>query len=204
MNKKTNKEKIINCNNIREFIKDYKEQKEDVEKWFELKGLYNYCMYANILLKHKEDIYWEKLTHIFRYDKRLHFTLYKYVSLIEEFYRSLLFKLDLYTNEKQILKLSFSKLLELIKEHKEKINSSYLNKEILRSGNDKVVIQIRNDIAHSKILLGSKFQELSLTQALIEFEKWLPNSYVLSFKKSITADASKELNIPKVLKVILK
>lgn len=191
----------INYKNIRKFISDYKSNKDDVEKWFELKGPYNYCEYANILFNHKRKIYWEELTHIFRYDKRLHFVLYKYVSLVEEFFRSLLFRLNIFEDEK-ILKFSFSELVEKIKKYSNNIDSRFLNKSALFNS-DKIVIQIRNDIAHSKILIGSIFQKFNLNQVLIKFEQWLPESYVEGFKRSIF-DAQKNLKIPQLLVVNLQ
>lgn len=193
-------ENKITCENIRKFINDYKDNKKDVENWFEIKGPYNYCEYANILYNHQEKIYWEELTHIFRYDKRLHFVLYKYISFVEEFFRSLLFKLNVFEDEK-ILKLTFSELVEKIKKHSKQIKSKFLNKKAVFSS-DKIVIQIRNDIAHSKVLLGSTFQNLNLSQALIRFEKWIPQSYVEGFKRSIL-EAQKNLKIPQLLAVNL-
>ncbi|MBD5445700.1 MAG: hypothetical protein HDR31_00075, partial [Mycoplasma sp.] len=130
-----------------------------------------------------------------------HFVLYKYISLIEEFFRSLLFELFKSENKK-IMKLSFSKIIECIEKNICSINSDNLNKNILLE-NKKIFIEIRNSVAHSKILLGNKFDNMDLNYTLSRFKELLPDSYEKGFKTSISKYSENLELMPKILLISL-
>ena len=82
------------------------------------------------------------------------------------------------------------------------INSDNLNKNILLE-NKKIFIEIRNSVAHSKILLGNKFDNMDLNYTLSRFKELLPDSYEKGFKTSISKCSENLELMPKILLISL-
>ena len=99
------------------FIKDLIISADDIpcmERNLKSKGIVKHLLIKEKLLAWSEtpEIRYTQIASVYRYDKRLRLVLYKYISYLEEFYRSII--LDNYTVE-AILRI------KLVKDFKEKI-----------------------------------------------------------------------------------
>ena len=77
---------------IRDEISDYKENKDEVEKWLHVKGEEKYTVFLNVLKEKNIETTWSNVSGLFRYDKRLLVNNSKYLSFFEEYCRSMLIK----------------------------------------------------------------------------------------------------------------
>ena len=75
--------------NGREFISDYDDNMEDIEHWFSLKCPQKYRHFAVLLKNNGEKTTWSKVKDLYRYDKRLIFNSFRYISFLEEHLRAI-------------------------------------------------------------------------------------------------------------------
>lgn len=188
---------------------DIKEEEKDSAKEFiKLRGLEEHILMANYLASHLENnrkpTYSEVAT-VFRYDKRIRRIVYKYIGLIEEYYRSFLCnnfskpsELGINTNKSlydYCCDSLFSKIVDIVWS----LNDSYKNqlfefKTVLKK-NLKALITLRNVISHNRTLINyhdfkkvnlSRFERgYSLLLNVKNLLNMLPNSVKNSFRKEI-------------------
>lgn len=73
----------------KEFISDYEKNREDIEKWFSIKCPEKYQRFAKLLESNGEDPTWKRIVDLYRYDKRLIFNCFRYLSFLEEYLRAI-------------------------------------------------------------------------------------------------------------------
>ena len=81
-----------NLDTLFSLIEIKEEEKDSSKEFIKLRGLEEHILMANYLASHLENrkpTYSEVAT-AFRYDKRIRRIVYKYIGLIEEYYRSFL------------------------------------------------------------------------------------------------------------------
>ena len=155
----------------KEFISDYEENKEDIEKWFSIKCPEKYRRFAELLESNGEDPTWKRIVDLYRYDKRLIFNCFEYLSFLEEYLRSIVVryegKKESYDEwQEQNMGALEKRIIELHKEGKAGINNEFLEKDIDN------VRKLRNTVSHNKILIEGPYSEY-----LISLIRMLPEKY---------------------------
>lgn len=161
-------------------IINYNENKEQVDKWLNLKGVVKYEKFANILEKNNIEITWKNLDDLVRYDKRLLINCFKYLSFYEDYLRALIWNL----NKTSYDKLEQSFLKEIIDEVLK--NENLLNNAIdftCLKNNKKNINMLRNSVSHNKIILSIP----NIKEVLNNFKDSLPKDYQTSFIDSINS-----------------
>ena len=132
------------------FITDYEENRDDIEKWMSVKCEQKYRRFADLLKKNGIETTWINITDLYRYDKRLLFNAFRYISFEEEYLRARAVRSS-EDPENEYEKLQGKSLSGLIIELSSLglIDSS--EKKILDS-----VRKLRNAVSHNKILLEQK------------------------------------------------
>ena len=171
-------------------IIDYEEHKDDIEHWTLLKGEYKYEEIITFLKMKQIDCTWKNISNYIRYDKRLLTNSFKYLTFLEEFYKSVLIKSENVSNKK-ILKMSFSIVLEKYLSLDEIINFDNMDLKLLKE-NQKAIVKLRNFVCHNRILLNGKYDGMNIKEILIIFLKILPESYRSGFVEAINS-CSKDL-----------
>lgn len=73
---------------LRDFITDYDENREDIEKWLSIKCEQKYRRFAELLKENGIETTWKNISELYRYDKRLLFNAFRYISFEEEYLRA--------------------------------------------------------------------------------------------------------------------
>lgn len=185
---------------IRERIIDYSENEVLAEKWLRVKGEEKYNQFANILDEKGIDIEWETLNDLYRYDKRLLFKNFKYLSFFEEYIRAIIVNNSQGGLEKYN-KLQGDCLLQIMRQLV-KLDRNVLE-DYFRDVDDIkrmfVLNDLRNQICHNKIIL-----QLDDPQNIMEtFYSVLPDDYCENYKSKINGSIE-DLSIPKEVMIILK
>jgi len=185
---------------LKKRIVDYDANKEEADKWLNLKGVAKYEQFADILDNNNIEITWKFLDDLVRYDKRLLINIFKYLSFYEDYLRALIWNID----KVDYNKLKKSYLKEVIEEvlKKEKLLNTDIDFDSLKKGK-KAINSLRNRVSHNKIILDFNLDGLNLKQALIYFKNILPKNYQNGFIKDIN-NCVKELNISENIKIYLK
>ncbi|MDE6441204.1 MAG: hypothetical protein K2L12_00440 [Clostridia bacterium] len=183
----------------REEIIDYEEHKEEIEKWINLKGELKYRRFLNLLKEKAVPVTWEVLKDTYRYDKRLLFNSFKYLSFFEEFLRAQLWNIGNATYE-TLENNYFFNIMGTVLKNKHKIDYSDFSFEFLEQNKEKINY-LRRRVAHNKIILegDSKF---SVDELLTAMYVTLPKSYQEGFKSAIT-ECSFNLSVPENIVVNL-
>lgn len=185
---------------LKKRIVDYDANKEEADKWMNLKGIAKYEKFADILDKNNIKITWKFLDDLVRYDKRLLVNTFKYLSFYEDYLRALIWNID----KVDYNKLENSYLKEVIKEvlNKEKLLNIDIDFDSLKNGK-KVINSLRNRVSHNRIMLDFNLDVLNLKQALIYLKNVLPKKYQNGFIKDIN-NCVKRLNIAENIKIYLE
>lgn len=78
----------------REFISDYDENKDEIEYWLSIKCVQKYRRFAQLLQDKGIERTWKNVSGLYRYDKRLLFNIFRYISFEEEYLRASVVKLS--------------------------------------------------------------------------------------------------------------
>ena len=171
----------------KEFISDYDENKEDIEKWFSIKCPEKYRRFAELLESNGENPTWKRVVDLYRYDKRLIFNCFRYLSFLEEYLRAIVVRHEEKEESYDEWQKKYMKDLEkeIIRLHKEELlfDNPYLEKDIDN------VRELRNAVSHNKILLEEPLNEY--IESLIRV---LPETYRDKCRKDIVG-CNKELNV---------
>ena len=68
----------------RDFIIDYDENRKDIEKWLSIKCEQKYRRFAELLKENGIETTWKNISELYRYDKRLLFNAFRYISFEEQ------------------------------------------------------------------------------------------------------------------------
>lgn len=180
--------------NIRDLIIDYEDNKADIEKWLAVKGEVKYLCFAKILQNQGLAITWKAVSELYKYDKRLLFNTFKYISFFEEFIRAIIVnnavnKQKAYKSNNGIFfKYLINNLLHL------NINlGNYFDCENIENKLS-AVNALRNQVAHNKIIIEFK----DYKKAFQDFYSLLPLEYRDNFKSDINSCTS-NLEIPSTI-----
>ena len=172
----------------KEFISDYDSHRKDIEKWFSIKCPEKYRKFAELLKNGGEDPTWVRIVDLYRYDKRLIFNCYRYLSFLEEYLRAIVVR-------QEGGKESYDQWQDrTLGELEERI------KTIIKSGGQISgvpqfenyighVRNLRNAISHNKIVL-----ELPYRECINSLLMMLPETYRKGFREEIN-DCAKELDV---------
>ena len=171
----------------KEFISDYEENKEDIGKWFSIKCPEKYQRFAELLESNGEDPTWKRIVDLYRYDKRLIFNCFRYLSFLEEYLRAIVVRNEGEEGSYDKWQEKYLKDLEreLMRMHKEgiQVDNQNLEKDIHN------VRELRNTVSHNKIVLEEPFREY--LESLI---RMLPEEYQENCREDLI-DCSKNLEI---------
>ena len=165
-------------NNLDTFFSliDIKDDEIDSAKEFiRLRGLEEHIMMAKYLSSHKEKdkpTYSEVAT-AFRYDKRIRRIVYKYIGLIEEYYRSYLCnnysspkELNIQTNKTLYEYCSnslFSKIVDIVWSLDNNHKTILFESNTVLKKNLEALVRFRNAISHNRTLVNYRdFKEVTL------------------------------------------
>lgn len=149
-----------------EFIIDYEENKSDIEYWFSIKCEQRYREYAKFLPNYKGT--WAQISGLYRYDKRLAFNLFKYLSFLEESLRA------------EIVRNADDKEKSYEIWQKKYLSDFYREFDGEKRTNLEKIVGLRNRICHENILLDADLQENIEALCML-----LPENYKTGFKKDI-------------------
>ena len=155
----------------KEFVSDYGSNKEDIEKWFSIKCPEKYRRFAELLESKGLETSWKNIVDLYRYDKRLIFNVFRYVSFLEEYLRAIVVRNDEREDaydQWQMTKMKQleDRIIELHREGKSGIDNDSLDEDIDN------VRELRNIISHNRILVESPYREY-----LNSLIKMLPMEY---------------------------
>ena len=168
----------------REFISDYEDNKEEIERWFSIKCEQKYRQFAKLLESRGEETTWINVRDLYRYDKRLIFNCFKYISFLEEYLRASIVrnsedKEGKYAElQEAYLSDLIGPIIELYEKGKFRFDGGNLKKTL------KKVKDLRNCISHNKIVLekGDYASELEALRDLLPPEH--SDSFVKTIKES--------------------
>lgn len=145
---------------------------------------------------------WSNITNYMKYDKRLLYNSFKYIVILEEFFKSMLANNSEY-EEQDLLTMEFSTALKKLVSLNKKIEFADIDFELLKKEKG-AIISFRNAVVHNKMLLDRKFRGSdefqkkipgkTLKEILDIYEHILPNDYKLGFTSDIF-NCSKHLDI---------
>ena len=173
---------------IEKQIVDYKDKVEDIEHWVTLKGEFRYEAIIAFLKEKGIERTWKNVTNYIKYDKRILVNSFKYLVVLEEMYKSFIYK---YGVKKGVQKLSFRKTCDRYILLGESANYDEINLRIIEE-NKESIIEFRNKVVHNNILINRNYEGRSLEEILKLFVEVLPKSYRDGFIKDIN-DCSKGL-----------
>ena len=151
------------------------EEKDSAKEFIKLRGLEEHILMANYLASHLENrkpTYSEVAT-AFRYDKRIRRIVYKYIGLIEEYYRSFLCnnfskpsELGIKTNKSLYdfcCDSLFSKIVEIVWSLDDSYKYQLFESKIVLKKNLDALVRFRNAISHNRTLVNYRdFKEVTL------------------------------------------
>lgn len=182
-------------------------EKELAREYVELRGLDEHIMMANYLSSYLEEgkpTYSEVAT-AFRYDKRIRRIVYKYIGLLEEYYRSFLCNNYTSTSELQIKTNKslydycsnslFSRVVNIVWSLDDTRREELFESKIVLKKNLDALVTLRNAISHNWTLINYRnYDEVTLTNGEIgcsllanvkNLMFLLPNKIQGSFKEDI-------------------
>ena len=141
----------------KEFVSDYGSNKEDIEKWFSMKCPEKYQRFAELLESKRLETTWKNIVDLYRYDKRLIFNVFKYVSFLEEYLRAIVVRNDgdegAYDRwQKKTMWDLEERIVGLHREGRSGIKNDTIEEDI-----DKVR-KLRNTISHNRILIEEPYK----------------------------------------------
>ena len=142
----------------KEFISDYESNREDIEKWFSIKCPEKYMRFAELLESKGLESTWKNIVDLYRYDKRLIYNVFKYVSFLEEYLRAIVVRnddsKDAYDRwQEETMGPLGKKIIELHRERKSGIDNDSLEEDVNN------VRKLRNIVSHNRILLEEPYME---------------------------------------------
>ncbi len=185
---------------LKERIADYDVNKEEVDKWLNLKGIAKYEKFADILDKNNIEINWKNLDDLVRYDKRLLINIFKYLSFYEDYLRALIWNIDKASYNK-LERFYLNDVIEEVLKNEHLLNTK-MDFDNLKMGKD-AINNLRNRVSHSKIMLKFNLNNLGLKEALVYLKDVLPKNYQYGFIKDIN-NCVKRLNIAENIKIHLE
>ena len=162
---------------LKEIVIDYESNKKDIDKWTTLKGEKKYIELSTILRDINTEITWRKLDDLFRYDKRLLFNCFKYISMFEDFIRACLLNETNATYD-DLKENYFIQMMKKIVDDKANY-TNYLDVNILEK-EYKNINDIRKNICHNKLILKID----NLRKKLYDFMMLLPDDYKENFRRA--------------------
>lgn len=168
---------------IEEEIIDYQEHKQEIDKWISLKGEKKYLEFIKVLKNQGLEITWKKLDDAFRYDKRLLFNLFKYLSFFEDYLRAIVWN---YSN-KTYKKIEESYLKDVIDEVLSIVDSLNIKGFDINKieENKHYINELRNRVSHNKIIINSGIDGKDYKEMINAFKETLPVDYQVGFIKEI-------------------
>lgn len=167
---------------IRNRITDYHQNIDEIEKWLKIKGETKYSQFADILDSWNEPVLWERLSNLYRYDKRLLVNIFRYMSFYEEFLRAIIWN-NCPQKTYEDLKNKYLKdvIIEVLKidSISDELWFYNLNK------NKDYVNRLRNDVSHNKIILQTNLDDKNYLEIIRMFSDVLPSDYKVNFIKEI-------------------
>ena len=173
----------------KEFISDYEENKDDIEHWFSIKCEQKYRRFAELLKENGEETTWANVRDLYRYNKRLIFNCFRYISFLEEYFRSITVR---YSDDREKAydewqEKNLYPLIESIIDLNNKglfdYDSSWLKNNLSS------VRKLRNCISHNRILLETDYKS-----EIIALRNLLPERYARGFEKDIRG-CTKDLSL---------
>lgn len=151
------------------------EEKNSAEEFIKLRGLEEHILMAKHLASYMSEgkpTYSEVAT-AFRYDKRIRRIVYKYIGLIEEYYRSFLCnnfskpsELGIKTNKSLYdfcCDSLFSKIVEIVWSLDDNYKSQLFESKVVLKKNLDALVRFRNAISHNRTLINYRdFKEVTL------------------------------------------
>lgn len=169
----------------KEFISDYDENKDDIEYWFSIKCEQKYERFAELLKSKEEETTWANVKDLYRYDKRLIFNCFKYISFLEEYLRATIVRNSVNKDAKykELQKSNLSDLINPIIELNDQgifcYDRSHLENDLHS------VKTLRNFISHNKIVLETDYKsEITALRDL------LPSNYTEGFERIISESSN--------------
>ena len=166
-------------------IIDYKENKQDIEKWIAIKGEQKYLQFIDILEKNKVSCTWRNIDDLCRYDKRLLINVFKYMSFFEDYVRALVWNATKYDYDK-LESMYLKDTIDLLEKHKDAINVNGYSVDIIIKNKD-YINTLRNHISHNKIMMLCEKNGLELKGLLVMFRESLPEGYQKGFIVAINS-----------------
>jgi len=198
---------MVNCEPFFNLVSIEEAEKSAAEAYIRLRGLHEHIAMASYLqgfLQRGKPTYKEVAT-AFRYDKRIRRIVYKYVGLIEEYFRAYLYNTfsslqakveDEYAfDSSYISRILFSQLIDRVWTLDDRYkNELFGNENVLRKNLD-ALVQLRNAISHNRTLITyDAFSEVTLSDGrvgnslllnLCNLYSLLPHEIAISFKREI-------------------
>lgn len=168
---------------LQEKIIDYQQHKEDIEHWTLLKGDFRYERIISFMEGKGIACTWSNITNYIKYDKRILINSFRYLTFLEEFYKSILNR-ETNIPVGNIIRMEFRDTLEEYLKLENMINYDEMALDILASKKE-AIIEFRNSVCHNKILLDRKFDGETLVQLLNVLLKVLPKSSRKGFAHDI-------------------
>lgn len=174
-------------------IIDFESNKDSIEHWTTLKGDYRYDKIISFMEGNGVLLSWNNVTDYLKYDKRLLYNCFKYVVILEEFFKSIISKKCNFSYE-DILKMEFSSAIDTFLNIKDFVGYDDMDLETLRKCKGSF-IDLRNSVVHNKILLDRRFRSKideknnvegkTLKETLEIYRKVLPKTYRDGFVSDI-------------------
>ena len=184
------------------------EEKDSAKEFIKLRGLEEHILMAKHLASYMSEgkpTYSEVAT-AFRYDKRIRRIVYKYIGLIEEYYRSFLCnnfskpsELGIETNKSLYdfcCDSLFSKIVEIVWSLDDNYKSQLFESKVVLKKNLDALVRFRNAISHNRTLINYRdFKEVTLDNGEIGCSLLLNMKNLLSLLPcSIKDSFIKEIN----------
>ena len=182
---------------LKDLIIDYAKNEEDILKWTTLKGEYRYHKMINFMNDNNISLTWSNITNYMKYDKRILYNCFKYIVVLEEFFKSMIAKNSSYSEE-DLLKMGFARTLEELTSLNVNLEFEDINFDLIKNEMGPI-ISFRNAVAHNKMLHGRLFQKekeeaRTLKEILDIYRRIIPSSYRNHFVNDIY-NCQKELSI---------
>lgn len=178
-------------------IIDYEKNKNDIDKWLNVKGEIKYLEFVKILKINNIDCTWKNVSNLYRYDKRLQINLFKYMSFFEEYIRAKLWNNENFKKYRELNRKYMGELIGYLCENEELLQNYFnnINKKQLDN-----IREIRNTISHNDIILKCHNGKKDYKHLIKDIYFALPQEYKENFKNDIIK-CGVELNINKIFVV---
>ena len=207
------------------------EERAEAKEQLELRGAFQYNRIVDLLVDNGLEPSYDTASALYRYDKRLRFNLYKYISMLEEYLRAIIGnyydsrdtepnisfnnKSDKYPKIEEfkyvgeyLKEITLGALVIIAKDNKEAFDGIYnIDSESFDSDMDAIKV-FRDKIDHQAFLQTAelseciKYGDKTLKSNLLNLRDYLPESYKVSLTDKINK-CVKGLNLPEELKIII-